>query len=226
MPFISIVVVVLLCAIFVLIKRKKSKERINKFTFNMMFMLGVALVLYIGIIVLISPELEYFHTLRYIMSVLPIITILLLVLIDSCFGMHKKISEGILIFLTIIISVYGLIISEPSFLYKGYNNYLKIANENKHVKFVYVGDTVFNHIQSMQEFCIYDESLILNENEIDYILNDEKLKNEDEFILSIKKYKGADEILEKIVSQSEFKNYELLLDDNGDVGCKIFRMMR
>ena len=192
----------------------------------MMFMLGVALVLYIGIIVLISPELEYFHTLRYIMSVLPIITILLLVLIDSCFGMHKKISEGILIFLTIIISIYGLIISEPSFLYKGYNKYLKIANENKHVKFVYVGDTVFNHIQSMQEFCIDDESLILNENEIDYILNDEKLKNEDEFILSIKKYKGADEILEKIVSESEFKNYELLLDDNGDVGCKIFRMMR
>lgn len=191
-----------------------------------MSILGIALMLYVAIIVLISPELEYVHTLRYVMSVLPIMMILLLVLIDSCFSRHKKISEGILIFATVVISIYGLAVSEPSFLYKGYSKYLKIADENKHVKFVYVGDTVFNHIQSMQEFCIYDESLILNENEIDYIINDEKLKNEDEFILSIKKYKGADEILEKIVSQSEFKNYELLLDDNGDVGCKIYKMMR
>ena len=132
----------------------------------------------------------------------------------------------ILVGISLVISVYGLMFSEPAFLYKGYAKYLEIAEENKEDKFVYVGDTVFNHIQSMPEFATYSESLILNENQLDVLENDSKLSEENEFILSIKKYKGADEILAKVIEKTGFLNYEVLLDDDGDVGCKIYKVMR
>ncbi len=125
-----------------------------------------------------------------------------------------------------VVSIYGLIVSEPDCLFKGYNRYLKIAEENKHTKFVYIGSTLFNHIQSMPEFAIYDESLIIDSREIKYVIEDEELKKAEEFILSIKKYKGDKEILKEIIDNTEFKNYELLLDDEGEPGCIIYKMKR
>ena len=184
-----------------------------------------SVICYFCVIVKVSPELQDANIIRYIMCVLPLIIISILLLIDTVIK-NKNVLKYSLVGISLVISVYGLMFSEPAFLYKGYAKYLEIAEENKEDKFVYVGDTVFNHIQSMPEFATYSESLILNENQLDVLENDSKFSEENEFILSIKKYKGADEILAKVIEKTGFSNYEVLLDDDGDVGCKIYKVMR
>lgn len=184
-----------------------------------------SVICYVCVIVKVSPELQDANIIRYIMCVLPLIIISILLLIDTVIK-NKNVLKYSLVGISLVISVYGLMFSEPAFLYKGYAKYLEIAEENKEDKFVYVGDTVFNHIQSMPEFATYSESLILNENQLDVLENDSKLSEENEFILSIKKYKGADEILAKVIEKTGFSNYKVLLDDDGDVGCKIYKVMR
>lgn len=184
-----------------------------------------SVICYVCVIVKVSPELQDANIIRYIMCVLPLIIISILLLIDTVIK-NKNVLKYSLVGISLIISVYGLMFSEPAFLYKGYAKYLEIAEGNKEDKFVYVGDTVFNHIQSMPEFATYSESLILNENQLDVLENDSKLSEKNEFILSIKKYKGADEILAKVIEKTGFLNYEVLLDDDGDVGCKIYKVMR
>lgn len=184
-----------------------------------------SVICYVCVIVKVSPELQDANIIRYIMCVLPLIIISILLLIDTVIK-NKNVLKYSLVGISLVISVYGLMFSEPAFLYKGYAKYLEIAEENKEDKFVYVGDTVFNHIQSMPEFATYSESLILNENQLDVLENDSKFSEENEFILSIKKYKGADEILAKVIEKTGFSNYKVLLDDDGDVGCKIYKVMR
>ena len=184
-----------------------------------------SVICYFCVIVKVSPELQDANIIRYIMCVLPLIIISILLLIDTVIK-NKNVLKYSLVGISLVISVYGLMFSEPAFLYKGYAKYLEIAEGNKEDKFVYVGDTVFNHIQSMPEFATYSESLILNENQLDVLENDSKFSEENEFILSIKKYKGADEILAKVIEKTGFSNYEVLLDDDGDVGCKIYKVMR
>ena len=56
---------------------------------------------------------------------------------------NKNVLKYSLVGISLVVSVYGLIFSQPAFLYKGYAKYLEIAEENKEDKFVYVGDTVF-----------------------------------------------------------------------------------
>lgn len=221
-PIIIFVSIIALFIIIAVVKKILNKEKIITKENSMVYVLAVVFLLYMVAVIQVSPE---YNTLRYIMPILPILSIVVLILIDSPFK-NKRISQGILILLTSAISIYGLIASEPDCLYTGYNRYLRIAEENKHTKFVYLGSALFNHIQSMPEFAIYDESLIVDSEEIEYIISDEKLKNEDEFIFSIKKYKGADAILKQVVDNTEFKNYELLLDDEGEPGCIIYRMKR
>ena len=188
-------------------------------------LLFIPLIIYVLIVVKTAPEVEYVHTLRYLMCVLPVISILMVLSIDL-FIRNIMVSQVVLIALTVGISIYGLATSEPFFLYKGYSRYIEIAEENKNDRFVYVGDTVFNHIQSMQEFAIYRESLILNEGQLDSLTDNKELETEDEFILSIKKYKGDEYILEQIIENTDFKDAELLYDDDGEVGCIIYRMKR
>ncbi len=221
-PIVALLTIVVVFLAIYIIKKVKNKEKIINNENIIPFVLAVVFILYMAVVIQVSPE---YNTLRYIMAVLPILAIVLFILIDACFK-NKKISTSILIVLASAVSIYGLTVSEPDCLFKGYNRYLKIAEENKHTKFVYIGSTLFNHIQSMPEFAIYDESLIIDSKEIKYILEDKELKKADEFILSIKKYKGDKEILKEIVDNTEFKNYELLLDDEGEPGCIIYKMKR
>ncbi len=221
-PMVVLLTIVVVFLAIYIIKKVKNKEKIINNENIMPFVLAVIFVLYMAVVIQVSPE---YNTLRYIMAVLPILAIVMFILIDACFE-NKKISTSILIVLASVVSIYGLIVSEPDCLFKGYNRYLKIAEENKHTKFVYIGSTLFNHIQSMPEFAIYDESLIIDSREIKYVIEDEELKKTEEFILSIKKYKGDKEILKEIIDNTEFKNYELLLDDEGEPGCIIYKMKR
>ncbi|MCI8545894.1 MAG: hypothetical protein HFJ44_01520 [Clostridia bacterium] len=221
-PMVVLLTIVVVFLAIYIIKKVKNKEKIINNENIMPFVLAVIFDLYMAVVIQVSPE---YNTLRYIMAVLPILAIVMFILIDACFE-NKKISTSILIVLASVVSIYGLIVSEPDCLFKGYNRYLKIAEENKHTKFVYIGSTLFNHIQSMPEFAIYDESLIIDSREIKYVIEDEELKKTEEFILSIKKYKGDKEILKEIIDNTEFKNYELLLDDEGEPGCIIYKMKR
>ncbi len=219
-PVRCIGVIAIICIIRAIIRRKEEKKK------NIIVLIWIITVIgYIVAIVKTAPELEYVHLLRYIMPIMPIVAMMMILTIDS-FVTNKKISEIVLSIMACGISIYGLLNYSPFFMYKGYNEYLKIANEYKDEKFVYIGANDFNHLQSMQEFATYKESLILNETEVDLLTKDEKLKQTDEFILSIKKYKDADKILAEIIEKTEFKEYELLLDDNGEVACKIYKMKK
>ena len=144
---------------------------------------------------------------------------------NVCTLKNKIILKHTLTVFAIIICVNGLIFNCPKFLYKNYNKYISIAKTYQHDKFVYVGDSIFNHIQSMPEFAVYSESLILNENQLDY-LDDQKIKNSNEFILSIKKYKDADAIFNNVLKITGFSNSVLLYDDSGEVGCRIYRVFK
>ena len=222
-PILAIAIFLILLIMVVVIKSIIDKK-IDKNALGASAII-FSVICYIGVIVKVSPELQDANIIRYIMCVLPLIIISILLLIDTVIK-NKNVLKYSLVGISLVISVYGLMFSEPAFLYKGYAKYLEIAEENKEDKFVYVGDTVFNHIQSMPEFATYSESLILNENQLDVLENDSKLSKENEFILSIKKYKGADEILAKVIERTGFLSYEVLFDDEEDVGCKIYKVMR
>ena len=112
------------------------------------------------------------------------------------------------------------------FLYKEYKQYLQIAEENKENYFVYIGSAVFNQIQSMPEFSIYKASMILDETQIQTLENDEKITNSEEFVLSIKKYLGNEKILEEVLEKTGFTHYEILLDDNENIGCAIYKVTK
>ena len=57
----------------------------------------------------------------------------------------------------LVITINGLITNEPKYLYRGYSNYLKIAEEYKDLDFVYIVDNGFTHINSIPEFMTYNK---------------------------------------------------------------------
>lgn len=221
---IPLILGIILMGIVSVIVIYKLYKRQNKHISEILI-LTLPTIVFILIIAKIAPNLGYKDILRYIMCILPIITIVFLLMIDEIVK-NKKFYEIILITLAIIISINGIITSKPMFLYTGYNNYLQIAKENKEKCFVFIGNTTFNQIQSMPEFEIYNQSLILNETQINMLENDEKISNSNEFILSIKKYLGNEQILKEILEKTNFTNYEVLLDDEGETECVIYKIRR
>lgn len=221
---IPLILGIILMGIVSVIVIYKLYKRQNKHISEILI-LTLPTIVFILIIAKIAPNLGYKDILRYIMCILPIITIVFLLMIDEIVK-NKKFSEIILTTLAIIISINGIITSKPMFLYTGYNNYLQIAKENKEKCFVFIGNTTFNQIQNMPEFEIYNQSLILNETQINVLENDEKISNSNEFILSIKKYLGNEQILKEILEKTNFTNYEILLDDEGETECVIYKIRR
>ena len=220
-PIYCIGIILIIGIIRAILKRKED----NNTNINISIWI-ITTIGYIFAIVKTAPELdEYIHLLRYIMPIIPIIAMIMVLTIGS-FIQNKKFAEIFLSVLAGIISLYGLINYSPFFMYKGYNQYLEIAKKYKEDRFVYIGANDYNHLQSMLEFATYKESLILTENDIELLVNDEKLQETNEFILSIKKYKNSDEILKQIINKTNFKDYELLLDDEGEVACRIYKMKK
>ncbi len=173
---------------------------------------------YIIVVSKISPYLD----LRYIMGILPILAIIISLTIDYICKNNWKIIS----FILLAISITNLINNSPKYLYKGYNENIEIAKENNNLKFIYIEDNGFNHIQSMPEFMIYDESMILNvnKNELRYLENNKKLEDEKEFIVSIKKYLNVEKILDEILEITQRDKYILLLDGNNETGNVIYKI--
>ena len=173
---------------------------------------------YIIVVSKISPYLD----LRYIMGILPVVAIIIILTIDYiCKSKWKIIS-----FILLVIAITNLTNNSPEYLYRGYNENIKIAKENNNLKYIYIEDNGFNHIQSMPEFMIYDESMILNvsKNELKYLENNEKLENEKEFIVSIKRYLDVEKILNEILEITHKDKYTLLLDGNNETGNVIYKI--
>ncbi|MGN1298449.1 MAG: hypothetical protein ACI4UE_00470 [Candidatus Scatovivens sp.] len=207
----------LLVVILLVIKRKKIKE---KFT---ILLLTVPVMLFILVISKISPNVSYKYTIRYVTAILPVVAISIIFVFDNLLK-SKKISIILSVLISLIISIIGLLCNEPKYLYTGYNEYIKIAEKYKKLDYVYVCDNGFTHINSLPEFMIYNKSLIININHdnLDFLKEDEQLQSQKEFVLSIKKWMNTDDVLNKILEKTGFYEYELILDDYGDIGSKIY----
>lgn len=189
-------------------------------------------ILFILAITKIAP----FINLRYVMCVLPMIVISIVFFIHTTikkiyqFCENKKLvlkesknyqffknNAGIIFgtILTITISIYGFKESRPMYLYEGYSEKINIAEENKHTKFIYVGEVVFNHLQDMEEFLRYDNYLILSTQEINVLKNNLGLENETEYILELKKWLPEREsLLQEILDNTNGKVSEVLQEDD------------
>lgn len=167
------------------------------------------------------------YTIRYVTAILPVISLGIILLIDTIIK-NKKISIVMTVVVSIIISSIGLIYNEPKYLYKGYNEYLKIAEKYKDFDFVYMCDNGFTHINSLPEFMIYNKSMIININHdnLDFLITEPELQKQEQFVLSIKKWMNVDEVLKNVLEKTGFTEYEVLLDDKGDFNSKIYLIKR
>lgn len=198
-----IVLIILLGLILYYIYKKKEDRFI-------MILLLVPTIIFL----LVTAKFTSFQNLRYITPTFIFISLMIILLLDNI--KYKS----VIIVLCMFISIYGLIVSNPKYLYEGYREYLNIANENSDKLYVFVYDNIFNHMKNIPEMMIYKESLIVNKNkdELKNIVNDNKLNNEKEYVLSISSYLDNEEILNYIKDNSEFKNSKLLIysDYNSD----------
>ena len=114
---------------------------------NTILMLSVLLIFFVGLILLIKkskekfvilltiiPSIIYFfiatkltslQELRYIMPVIPFISIIVFLIFDTLFKFKYK--NAVIILIAIILSLNGFIFSKPKFLFEEYRNYLEIA---------------------------------------------------------------------------------------------------
>lgn len=216
---IALVFIIIIFIILIIKNIKKIKFE------NLIFILPV--VLFILVISKISPNVNEKYTIRYVTAILPIVSMSFVFFIDS-FINNKKISVILLTIFSILISVTGLMTNQPKYLYKGYKEYIKIAEEYKELNFVYVCDNGFTHINSLPEFMIYNKSLIININfdDLEFLSEDKEIQEKDEYILSIKKWMNIDEVLFKILEKTGYSKYELLLDDTGDMQSKIYKVIK
>lgn len=220
--YVLIAIAVLGIILRLVIKAKNIKinkiERLSQF-----LLLVIPTVIYFVIVSYISPNVEAKYAIRYIMPILPEISIIFILGVYRIFK-NKKIAMGFTTIVVLVITINGLITNEPKYLYRGYNNYLEIAEKYKDLDFVYVVDNGFTHINSIPEFMTYNKSLIVNINfdKLDFLKTDEELQGQDQFILCIKKWLNVDDTLNQILENSGFTQSELLINQNDDTQSAIY----
>lgn len=215
-------IIIVIIALLLVLKLIKGRRK------DIILMISVPIILFVLTIVKIAP----FINIRYISPVLPIIVIAIVLIILSIINhictyvirdfrnskvikfFQRNAGMIVIVTITVCISSYGLLTSEPQFLYEDYQKRIEIANQYQNLKLVYIGESVFNHLQDMEEFLRYKESFITNTWELEVLQDNEGLKDENEFILNIKCWvSNFDETLEKVLEFTGATNYELLLDD-------------
>lgn len=165
-------------------------------------------VIYFFIVV----KLTSFQELRYIMPMIPFVSLTLFLILDKL--LQFKYKNLAITSLAIILVITGIIFSKPKFLYEEYAKCLDIAEENKDKSFVYIYDNFFNHMQSIPEMMTYEKSLIINVNndELKYVINNSELNNEDSYILCIKTYLDNESIINEITNNTDFKYVSQLFE--------------
>lgn len=214
----------LICIILLIIFTSISLYMLIKRKNKIIFILQFSILVYLIIVSKISPYLD----MRYIMGILPIISIVVCFIIDTININSKYKIITVLTLIILIFSFYKISTQKPEYLYSGYKNNIKIANENRHLKFIYIEDNGFNHIQSMPEFMIYDTSLILNvnKNELKYLKDNEELQNEKCFIVSIKSYMDVENIINKVKELTKSSSVEILIDGKNETQNVIYKLYK
>lgn len=205
----TILLFILLILIFIKLTylRDKKEERF------IVLLATIPAVLFFIITVLLTS----WSMLRYVMPMIPFIIITLYVILDSLIDVKYK--NIIFVAISTTIVTYGLIVSEPKFIYREYSECIEIAKKNSEKSFVYIDDNYFNHMQSIPEMMIYEKTLMIdiNKEEIKYLINNDELNSEDSYVLCIKDYLNNEEILEQIKNETEFKNITtLFIGDSSD----------
>ena len=154
----------------------------------------------------IAVKLTSFQELRYIMPVIPFVALTFMLILDML--LQFKYKNAVIIAIAVILSINGIIFSKPKFLYEDYARCLQIAEENSDKSFVYVYDNFFNHMQSLPEMMIYEKTFIVNvnNNDMQYFINNDTLNSEDSYVLCIKCYMDNESILNEIRNNTDFKN--------------------
>ena len=185
--------VFLLCTIYLF---RKSKEKF------VVLLTIIPSIIYF----LLVAKLTSFQELRYILPIIPFISLTLFFILDDLLNIKYK--NIVIVIIAIVLSFNGIIFSKPKFLFEEYQECLDIANSNKEKSFVYVYDNFFNHMQSLPEMMIYEKTLIINttKDELTYVINDNDLNSESSYILCIKTYMDNNSILDEIKNNTDFKN--------------------
>lgn len=159
---------------------------------------------------LVTVKMTSFQELRYIMPMLPFVSLTVILILDSLFEFRYK--NAVILLIAAALCANGLIFSGPKFLYRDYGECIEIAQDHSDRSFVYVYDNIFNHIQSLPEMMIYEKTMIINvsRNEERYFLEDAQLNSEDSFVLCIKSYMDNESILQKIRENTDFRNIRQL----------------
>ena len=222
--FIFLIIILIIVLIYKIIKKQLPKiQRQDKLNLTVIIL---PIIIFIVIVSKIAPFLGENYTSRYIMLLFPIIAIASFYIISFIFN-NKKTLFIITLVVSLCLSINGLINSTPVYLYKDYDKVMELAQENADKYFVYVFDNYFTHLNSMPEFATYKESLILNKNIHDFkLLDNEKLNNENEFILCIKNWLNKEEILNLVLENSGYNDYEILLELNSDVESTYYRITK
>lgn len=222
--FIILIAILIIVLIYKIIKKQLPKiQRQDKLNLTVIIL---PIIIFIVIVSKIAPFLGENYTSRYIMLLFPIIAIASFYIISFIFN-NKKTLFIITLVVSLCLSINGLINSTPVYLYKDYGKVMELAQENADKYFVYVFDNYFTHLNSMPEFATYKESLILNKNIHDFkLLDNEKLNNENVFILCIKNWLNKEEILNLVLENSGYNDYEVLLELNSDVESTYYRITK
>ena len=202
-----------------------KKEKIAKL--YQYILITVPTLIYFIFVAKIAPDVEAKYAVRYVMPILPEIAIIFVLALYRVFS-NKNIGFVVTASAVAIISINGMITNEPKYLYRGYQNYLDIAEEYKDLNFVYAVDNAFTQLTSLPEFMVYNKSLILNMNydKLDFLATDEELQSQDKFVKKIKKWMNVEDTLNKILENSGFTEYELLLNQNDDTQSVIYLVSR
>ena len=103
-----------------------------------------------------------------------------------------------------------------AYLYKGYNQILNVAKENKDSHYIYICDNNFTYLSALPEFLVYDKTMIINNNldNLEQLKDDEELNSQESIIINIKKWLDYDKILKDVMEYTEFNNYEILYESD------------
>lgn len=211
---IAISVVLIIVLIVEIVKSQENRE--------LYALLVAPVILNFLVICKLSP----YKSLRYVMNILPIVAIIAICLIDNLIK-NKKISFICLTLIACVLSAWGLATNKVKYLYVGYNEYLEVAKNYSEDRFVLICQTSFNHIQDIPEMKIYKESIIIDTPNLDELKDNKELQESDEFILSIKNWIGdTNEILNTVLENTGFSNYELLLNSENSAKCSVYKITK
>ncbi len=218
-----LIYLVIISYIFIRCIEKNDEKSVKSAKLFNIFLFVAPIILYILGVAKLSPNLDAKTMIRYITPVLPLMAICFVVLIEKLLeavNVFTKRGKQIFIYaLVLVVTITGFLTSTPSYLYRGYNNYLKVAEEHKDLNYVYVYDNYFTHLNSVPEMTIYNKTLIINlydDKQKNILSTDEELKNNDKFVLSIKKWMNTEESLEEVLKLTGYSNAKVLLDQEDD----------